>query len=329
MMAPDTGHAVWLDNVRLLFNGYSGVEYSPDDANKVLRFRDAGYYIWDTEKGTVQRDASFDDKGKICVHGDYSSYIRRAKDDDKTFLLVSGKKGEEIERPYPKLHWFNPLSCRYSDTKPFWIVEGHRTVPLLEEHGYLDLGTLSPPQPDPLTLRLENPNPAISFYSVEARKNLPLPIGQLEARVPQVEYVPYKNVYLISGLQYFDSAKGLLQPAWPDDVPLRVWWLSPDGTMKKEALPKLPWSHGNAFSFLPTRKGLLLIKQSPSGPKRLGEMGGYLVQGQEVKSVVAGALRKVAISPNGCKVAVINDSYADKPRAERTSLQMIQLCQGD
>ena len=295
MLAPDTAHVMWLDNVRVLFNGYTGVDYSSDDPNKVLRFRDSGYYIWDTEKGTVQRDTSLNDKGKICIHGDYWSYLRHVKGEEKVVLLVAGKKGDEIEGPYPKVHWFNPHSCRYYETKPFWIVEGHKTLPLLEEHGYLDLGTR--PEPNYLTLRLEDPNPAINFYSVPAKKSFTLPVGWLEVGLLQIHYAQFSSTYLLSGLQYYTDKRGF-SSAWPDDVPLKVWWLSPDGTIKKEELPKLPWSHGNAFSLLPTRKGLLLVKQSPSGPQLLGAMGGYLVQGQEVKNVVVGALRKVAISPD-------------------------------
>jgi hypothetical protein len=58
-------------------------------------------------------------------------------------------------------------------------------------------------------------------------------------------------------------------------------------------------------------------------------MGGYLIQGQEMKKVVAGALRRVAISPDGCTAAVVNDTYEKKPVAERLRLQIIQLCQGE
>ena len=329
MLAPDTAHVMWLDNSRVLFNGYTSVEYATDDPSRVVRLRDAGNYIWDIEKGTVQRDASLNDKGKICVRGNYWSYHRHVKGEDKVVFLGSGKKGEEIERPYPKVHWFNEISCRYYETKPFWVVEGHRTIPLLEEHGYLDLGTLSPPQPDYLTLRVEQPNPAISFYSVPAKKSFTLPIGWLEARGPRVEFAPYKNAYLISGLKYFDDEKSDSLPAWPDDVPFRVWWLSPDGTLKKQEVPNPPWMHGSYVSFSPARIGLFIAKHSTAGPDRPGTIGGYLAQGQEVKKVIAGLLHKVTISPDGCRVAVVNDTYEKKPASERTRLQIIQLCPGE
>lgn len=208
LFSPDTAYITWLDNSRVLFYGYTGVEYAPDDPKKpdapkkIVRFREAGYYVWDIKKETVRRDASLNGRSKICIQGDYWSYIQPSKENDKEFLLVSGKKGEETERPYPKVHWFNPHSCRYYDTKPFWVIEGHRTVPLLEEHGYLDLGSVIPPQPDPLTLRFENPNPAVSFYSAQAKNKFPLPIGWQEVGFIQVHYAPFSNRYLLSGLQY-------------------------------------------------------------------------------------------------------------------------------
>jgi hypothetical protein len=326
LFAPDTAHVMWLDNSRVVFNGYTGVEYATDEPNRVVRFRDVGYYVWDIETGTIQRDTSLKDKGKICIRGNYWSYIRQSKEDEKEFVLVSGKKEEEIERSYPKVHWFNPHSCRYYETKPFWIVEGHQTIPLLEEHGYLDLGTR--PETNYLTLRLENPNPAISFYSAEAMKSFTLPIGWLESRILQVHYAPFSNTYLLSGLQYYDDKRGFL-PAWPDDAPLRVWWLSPDGILKKQEVPNPPWMHDSYFSFVPTRTGLLIVKHSTAGTERPGTIGGYLVRGQEVKKVVVGLLHKVAISPDGCTAAVVNDMYEKKPVSERTRLQIIQLCQRD
>ncbi|ALA57585.1 hypothetical protein [Nitrospira moscoviensis] len=320
---------VWLDNRRVLFHGHKGMEPS-SDPKTILRLNDRGLYFWDTISGALELYDTFDTrsdglllKSSLCVHDGVLTYVNRG-------IIISGKRGQEARTPFPKQpYWFNPHSCGYYDTKPFWFVENHRTIPLLEEHGYLDLGTVIPPQPDPLTLRFENPNPAISFYSLAAKKSFTLPMGQLEVGGLRVEFAPYKNVYLISGLQYFDDVKRDVQPAWPDAVPLRVWWLSPDGTLTKQEMPKLPWSHGNAFKFFPARNGVFMSKQSPSGPEAFGSMGGYLIQGQEMKRVVSGALRRVAMSPDGCSVAVVNDMYEKKSVSERARLQHIQLCQGE
>lgn len=318
---------VWLDNQRVLFHGYKAVEFSTIPG-KPHHLVGRGLYLWDTATGTIElfdtlvnRLDGRQGRSTLCVHDGVLTYVSQG-------LVITEERGQETKMPFPiQPYWYNPLSCRYYDTKPLWIVEGHRTIPLLEEHGYLDLGMR--PEPDYLTLRLEQPNPAISFYAVQSKKSVPLPIGWLEARMSQITYVPYKNAYLISGLQYFDSEKGLSQPAWPDDVPFRVWWFSPDGTMKKEEVPNLPWMHGSYMSFLPVRIGLFIIKHSTAGPDRPGTIGGYLAQGQEVKKVIAGLLHKAAISLDGCRVAVVNDTYAMKPTSERMRLQIIQLCPGE
>jgi hypothetical protein len=44
LLASDLAYVIWLDNTRVLFNGYTGVEYATDDPNKITRSRDAGYY---------------------------------------------------------------------------------------------------------------------------------------------------------------------------------------------------------------------------------------------------------------------------------------------
>ncbi len=329
LFASDMTHVLWLDNSRVLFNGYRSVEYAADNSLKAVRFRDADYYIWDLEKGTVQRDADLRGTSKICVHENYWSYIRPSKENEKEYVLVSGKKGEETERPYPKVHWFNPISCRYYDTKPFWIVEDHRTIPLLEEHGYLDLGTVVPPQPDLLTLRLEHPNPPISFYSVHAKKSVTLPMGWQEVGFIQVHYAPFSNSYLLSRLQYYDEQRGFL-PSWPEDVAPSIWWLSPDGTVKKEELLNIPLLQGGAPRGVPVRNGLFVVAGNTRKTPEPSAVGGYLLQGQNVQRVMNGMLRQMAVSPDGCRVAVVNDTYVkDKPVSERIRLQTIQFCQGE
>jgi len=328
LLASDMTHVMWLDNSRVLFNGYRSVEYAADNSLKAVRFRDADYYIWDLEKGTVQQDVDLRGTSKICVHKNYWSYIRPSKENSKEFVLVSGKKGEETERPYPKVHWFNSHSCLYSDTKPLWVVEGHRTIPFLEEHGYLDLGTVVPPQPDPLTLRFENPNPAVSFYSTAAKKSFTLPIGWQEVGFIQVHYGPFRNLYLLSGLQYYDEQRGFL-PAWPRDTPPRVWWLKPDGSLEMEELPNISPLQSNPPRTVPVRDGLFVVAGNTRERPEPTAVGGYLIQGQTLQKVINGMLLQMWVSPDGCKVAVVNDTHEKKPVSERIRLQIIQLCQGE
>jgi hypothetical protein len=319
---------VWLDNQRVLFHGHKGMEPS-SDPNKILRLVDRGLYRWDTTTGALELYDTFDKrsdgllvKSSLCVHDGVLTHVNRG-------MVITGKRGQETKTPFPKpAHWFNPHSCRYYDTKPFWVVEGHRTIPLLEEHGYLDLGSVSPPQPDPLTLRFENPNPAISFYSVAAKKSVTLPIGWQEVGFLQVHYAPFRDAYLLSGFQYYDEQRGFL-PAWPRDTPHRVWWLSPDGTVKKEELPNVSPVQGGWPGMLPIRNGLLVLAGYSKNMSDPGTSGGFVVRDQNVQKVLIGGLRRAAVSADGCRVAVVNDTYEKKPVAERLRLQIIQLCQGE
>lgn len=319
---------VWLDNQRVLFHGYKAVEQAKTQ-KEFPRYIDRGLYLWDTKTGAVElydtfveRKDGLQPQTKLCVHDGMLTYVNRG-------MVVTGTRGQETRTPFPKpSHWFNPHSCRYYDTKPFWLVEGHRTIPLLEEHGYLDLGTVSPPQPDYLTLRLENPNPAISFYSVGAKKQFTLPIGWLEVGFLQVHYAPFRDAYLLSGLQYYDEQRGFL-PAWPRDTPPRVWWLKSDGSLEKEELPNISPLQGNPPRTVPVRTGLFVVAGNTRERPEPTAVGGYLIQGQSLQRVINGMLRRMSVSPDGCKVAVVNDTHEKKPVSERIRLQIIQLCEGD
>ncbi len=319
---------VWLDNQRILFHGYKGVEV-PLDPTKRHRFIDRALYLWDTAKGSIELYDTFvkrldglEGRSTLCVHKGVLTYVSRG-------MVLTGEKDRETRTPFPpQRHWYNPISCRYHDTRPFWVVEGHQTIPLLEEHGYLDLGTR--PEPDYLTLRLENPNPAISFYSVNAKKSFPLPIGWLESRILQIHYAPFSNRYLLSGLQYYDEKQGFLSD-WPQDTSHKVWWLSPDGSVQPQEVPNAISSlEGGWPQVFPILGGLFLTSSNTKNMRDPSAAGGFIIRGQTIKKLVTGMLKRTAVSPSGCRVAVVNDTYEkDKPVSERIRLQVVDLCQGD
>lgn len=317
---------VWLDNQRVLFHGHKGVDLS-FDSSKIRRLIDRGLYLWDTTTGSVELYDTFNKRAdgvlpqsRLCVHDGVLSYVNRG-------VLISGKPGQETKTTPPKYpHWVNPHSCRYYDTKPVLGVEDHQTIPLLEEHGYLDLGTR--PEPNYLTLRLEQPNPPIIFYSVQAKKPVTLPIGWQEVGFIQVHYAPFSKRYLLSGLQYYDEQRGFL-PAWPRDTPPRVWWLNPDGTLRKEELPNILPLQSNPPRTVPVRTGLFVVAGNTRERPEPTTVGGYLIQGKHLQRVINGMLLRMSVSPGGCKVAVVNDTHEKKPVNERIRLQIIELCQGE
>jgi hypothetical protein len=131
-MLTEEADLVWLDNQRVLFHGYKAVEQAKT-AEEFPRYIDRGLYLWDTTTGSIelydmfeQRKDGLQLKSPLCVHDGVLTYVNRG-------MVITGKRGEETKTPFPKpSHWFNPHSCRYSETKPFWLVEGHRSIPLLE-----------------------------------------------------------------------------------------------------------------------------------------------------------------------------------------------------
>ncbi|MFO0707320.1 MAG: hypothetical protein U0412_10765 [Nitrospira sp.] len=287
---------VWLDNRRVLFHGHKGMEPS-SDPKAIFRLNDRGLYLWDTTSGALELYDTFDArsdglllKSSLCVHDGVLTYVNRG-------VLINGKLGHETKTVPPKYpYWVNPHSCRYYGSKPVLVGESHQTIPLLEEHGYIDIGMR--PEPDSLTLRLPNPNPAISFYSVDAKKSFPLPIGWLESRSLQVHYAPFRNAYLLSGLQYYDEKRGFLS-AWPRDTPHRVWWLSPDGTIKKEELPNVSPLQGGWPGVFPIRNGLFVVAGYSKNMSDPGTSGGFVVREQNVQKVVVGGLRRASLSADG------------------------------
>ncbi len=318
---------VWLDNQRVLFHGYKAVEQAKSP-KEFHRFIDRGLYLWDTTTGSVALYDTFDKrsdglllKSSLCVHDGVLSYVNRG-------VLISGKPGQETKTTPPKYpYWVNPHSCQYYDTKPVFGVEDHQTIPLLEEHGYLDLGTR--PERDYLTLRLDQPNPPISFYSVPAEKSFSLPIGWLEVGFMQVHYAPFNNTYLLSGLQYYDEQRGFL-PAWPWDSAYRVWRLTPEGTITKEEVPNIPVLQGSRPRVVPFRDGLFVAGGNTRNLREPNAAGGFVVRGQAIQKVITGSFRRTEVSPDGCRVAVVNDMHRkDISVSERTRLQIIELCQGD
>ena len=318
---------VWLDNQRLLFHGYKRVEIQPAP-NKLHRFIDRALYLWNTATGSLEvydtfekRPDGIEGRSTLCVHEGVLTYVNRG-------MVITGEKGREIKTSFPKQpYWYNPFSCRYYQTKPSWVVDGHQTIPLLEEHGYLDLGTR--PEPNYLTLRLENPNPAMNFNSAGSKKSVPLPIGWLESRILQVHYAPFSDTYLLSGLQYYDGGKGFLSD-WPRDIPHKVWWVNLDGIVQEVVLPNAAPLQGGWPGVFPVRIGLFVVSGNTANMSEPSAAGGYFVRGQNMHKVVTGMLRRVAVSPDGCRVAIVNDIYVKhKPVSERIRLQTVQLCQGE
>lgn len=132
------------------------------------------------------------------------------------------------------------------------------------------------------------------------------------------------------GFNTYDEQRGFL-PAWPRDTPHRVWWLNSDGSVQPQEVPNTVSSlQGGWPQVFPIRGGLFLTSSNTWNMRDPSAAGGFLVRGQAIQKIVTGMLKRTAVSPNGCQVAVVNDTYVkDKPVSERIRLQIVDLCQGE
>lgn len=313
-------HPVWLNNNQVIFMGYELDPANPPKQVGLAWEIPQGVYVWDLEKGTAARDHSWDGTNSWCVSGEFRSYHRLRPGTEKTYDLVEGKVGVEQVLPLPA-KWSNQISCRhYHNLFPYWRQEGKKTrsIPLREEHGYLDFGL--PSRADP-----SKASPVL-LYPPDQKNPKQLPFTGEQVRF-HIAYFEFADVYLLEDHRETTYAT-------------RIWLLKPDGTVTKALEPTgKAWERMGWGGYYLTKKGLFL-----SGGRgdyaSIGTRGGYLIRSVEESPIrlVAGIVRNEAVSPDGCRVAfmhVLHDQAgADSFRALQAgkpgtrTLKMIDLCAG-
>ena len=83
------GVSGWLDNDRVVFYSEQQAQAKVGDDPVGPSIVDAGYYVWNTESGTLSKDPRFEGAAKLCVQGNVVTFLRKSP-------------GEE---PPSKLHW--------------------------------------------------------------------------------------------------------------------------------------------------------------------------------------------------------------------------------
>jgi hypothetical protein len=300
----------WLDNDKVVF--YSELGAKAHEGPSIL---DGGYYVWDIAAGKLNKDPSLEGAAKLCVQGDYVTFLRKAPTDEKKWLVVTRVKGLETVTPLVNAEWFNRFSCRYYEQKPQWD-RGHASLPLLEEHGSL-------------FFKDSRENNPIMFFSPTSEKGVPLPIGTRQVWHNLVQYAPFKNAYLLYPIAYIDPGTGKEDPIgpWPKGKPVPMWWLTPDGKVTTEHIPYMPFMRGGSRGFYPTRAGIFITSHKTDDLGKPGDAGGYLAQASSVEKLITGLLENVSVSPDGCKVAFLHDPYTTEPVSERVKVKVVSLCQ--
>ena len=263
---------------------------------------------------------------RLCVHGDYVTFLRKSPNDDKRPLLVTRDKGQETVTRLVNIEWFNRFNCRYYDEKPDWIIQNHETLPLLDGHGFLDWIPTEGPGSDR--------NKPIRFHRTNASEWISLPIGKRQVWRVDVTYASFKDAYFLYPITYIDTNTGKEEPIgpWPKGKSVSVWWLTSDGTVTSETIPYMEFMRGGSRGFFPTRKGIFIYSHKADGAGKPGDAGGYLAQDNRVTKLITGLLEGVSISPDGCRVAFVHDPYDTiygKDRLDRVTVKAINLCEED
>jgi len=309
----------WLDNERVMFHGYDIRKMTQPGPGEGHPTAAEGLFIWDTGKDTVTKYWDINGPTSLCVYHDTIAFGQRIKGEDKSWIRVVGKVGQEQSVRSTGTDWVNPVSCAYSKERPPEVTGRRILRHLREEHGYLDFGS---------TTSVDRSDAAkILFYRPNEKEPLTLLLNPNHI-VNLLEYVEFENTYLLESQRQTTYAAP-------------VWLLKPDGTVTKIFEPTgKEWERMGWGGYHLTKKGIFL-----SGGRgdyaSVGTRGGYLLRSsREAPSrLIAGLVRNETVSPDGCKIAFVHVLHslagAESAQALRQgkpgtrTLKMINLCQGD
>jgi len=318
------GVSGWLDNDRVVFYSEQRAQAKVGDDPEGPPIVDAGYYVWDTERGTLSKDPRFEGAAKLCVQGNVVTFLRKSPGEEKQWLVVTRVNGEENVAPLVNMEWFNRFNCRYYVQKPAWMISNHQTLPLMNGHGFLEWV--------PSERHVSEWNNPLRFHYKDAEEWISLPIGTREVWHNLVKYAPFKDAYLLYPVAYIDPLTGKEDPIgpWPKGKPVPIWWLGPDGTVTTETIPYMRFMRGGSRAFFPTREGIFVTSHKTDDLGKPGDAGGYLARNDRVTKLITGLVDRVSISSDGCRVAFVHDPYDTmygKDRLNRITVKVINICQ--
>lgn len=310
----------WLDENSIVFSGDGDGKKGLPAQKKSGSIQKYSSLVWDIEHNKVSRFSMPEQSARLCINGNYISYIRQISKEDNTWMLVSGEMGKEEESPFPKQYWFNRLSCQYHAEKPNWL--GSRsTFPLLEEHGYLDLDFNTGPDVVSGHTRIVLHRPGGT--------EVPLLIWRRQVDTWDIRYAPFLNAYVLYGREYVDKTTGQSSSSWPQGEPFQVWLLTPEGKVTEVSVPNQRGVGGPA-GFYAIRGGIFMPTSDVTKLGEQGGTGGYVVKEGKVARAVKGMLFNPVVSPDGCKVAFLNVPQGHGAlKTGRIALQAVNVCQGE
>ncbi|HZO55660.1 MAG TPA: hypothetical protein VFB63_23320 [Bryobacteraceae bacterium] len=302
----------WISNEEVLFAGPTGeTRKRPDGSEEPIN----RVSTWNSRTSEVRRYGEI--AAQLCYHDGYVVYWQRVS--PQRLRVNYGKLGEEsgVERgPLQTGEFYDAHTCRNQnelDALPVWAKQANARR-LLPQHGFLvaDGGSR---------------NTTYSLCPTDANDRaqcVGLSIGQREVRT--FNWHPFKGAYFAVGHYFQVDAShpdgGVGRSPWPKGVPMPVWWLYPDGRTERVMLPSGPWLN---YFVSPTRNGFATVGHNNAGQQTL-----YFMAGDAVRPILVGLIEKDAVSPDGCRLAVIHDPKKPSdptPQHQRhITLKVIDFC---
>lgn len=296
----------WIDNDRVLFKN---AEFPNKRKAYQGRFNLA---VWDTQTNKVTPHTDYAQGVRACYADGYLSYVlyddRVVKNyaeqlAKKRIRYFAGSFGKEqpLAVPAQQIPVLNEFSCRFITDLNHPVYRKDRLIkPLKEGHGYLDYGLWSD------TREIKQKKPFL-YYQMGKDKAHELSITQDNVLL-QISYYPFKNAYYLHRF-----VNGPWSPQFE-----KSWWLYPNGKIEEVPIPQGIWK-GPSVGFFQTKIGTFVIygtfkraKEKTGFRYEIGDSGGYLVNGAgEIVKVIPGYIKSLAISPDGCKAAIVHYEHPD------------------
>lgn len=173
---------------------------------------------------------------------------------------------------------FVPYDCDY---KQVWTRDRRTTVlNLKNDYGYI----VSERERRSIKQTLRSPEGKV----LSTFEDVPISAATLD-------YSRHADLHTL--FQPVDSKAALWQ--WEESKCLKIWSLTRSGELSHECLPPGPWMHEGPLRVFLSNNGLLVISYVGA------DSGLYWIHDHQYYQLIAGSIRDLEVSPDGCKVAFV------------------------
>jgi len=310
--------AAWVDNDRLLFQGYAGASPGGNNSNPS---ENQALFLWNVSQNRLEVIATARSVAEICVDGTYvvfETHDRTSDGVDAAWVHqgVWPALSKRLKHPLEQLIPFRGFDCRPSQSVPAEWRQAEITW-LREGHGFVAKRPIGG-GPKGMLVRSDG-------------SQVPLPTNRHGSSV--LDYAPWRDAYLLQGGVREPGSLLLRSPSerrrGDESVLL---WLVPDGLNTEIVIPFGVWDyHTNNVSsdYRATRVGLVLAEGRSDSEHAEGYAGLYLfpTEGSVVR-LIGGQAWIGAVSPNGCRVGFWQSPNAAALEAYGSTAKAIDLCKG-